>query len=291
MTTGKINKDMAVAAALPLVTGLAAVWMAFDAANLTWIILDDSPLHQSIGEVAEVSRQSDSLLTSSLNDITQYHLFGQDSGKTGAVAAPKMEAINAPETTLNLTLRGLFTAENDAFALIASGKGDEQVYKVGMMVNSSAKIDAIHVNSVVLSRGGKLEVLYLEDVAEISKKGKTSPRKSDRSTQAQRSTGSSKLGAQRERLIKNPQEAMRFARIQPVMRQGKLSGYRINPGSDPQLFNELGFKSGDLVKEINGVAVDDPTKIGSLMTQLTTAKQLSVTIERGGQTENLLIGF
>lgn len=207
--------------------------------------------------------------------------------------------MNAPKTRLNLKLRGLFAAENGAFALISSGKGEEQVYKVGMMINPSTKIDAIRADSVVLDRGGRLEVLYLEG-AEQTQNAARSQRGTQRnvgsigniSAQNSRVGGSGrKFTEVRERLLKNPQEAMQLARIQPVMKQGKLSGYRVNPGGDPKLFSELGFKPGDLVKEINGIQVDDPAKIGTLMTQLTGAKQLSVTVERRGRIENLLIEF
>ena len=294
-----MNKDLIAGTVMPLVTGLTAVWFAFAAASLTWTILEDGSSPQSMGAVAVVvSQQSEESSVTRLSDITQYHLFGREP-EGGKLQASKREAVTAPKTRLNLVLRGLFAAENGAYALISTGKGEEQIYKVGMKVNPSTKIDAIRVDSVVLDRGGRLEVLYLEGADQPQKVDKSqrgtqpmSRRSGNIGFQNSRAGVSGrKLGEQRARLLKNPQEAMRIARIQPVMKQGKLSGYRVNPGSDPKLFNELGFKAGDLVKEINGIKVDDPTKIGTLMTQLTSANQLSVTVERRGRIENLFIEF
>ena len=294
-----MNKDLIAGTVMPLVTGLTAVWFAFAAASLTWTILEDGSSPQSMGAVAVVvSQQSEESSVTRLSDITQYHLFGREP-EGGKLQASKREVVTAPKTRLNLVLRGLFAAENGAYALISTGKGEEQIYKVGMKVNPSTKIDAIRVDSVVLDRGGRLEVLYLEGADQPQKVDKSqrgtqpmSRRSGNIGFQNSRAGVSGrKLGEQRARLLKNPQEAMRIARIQPVMKQGKLSGYRVNPGSDPKLFNELGFKAGDLVKEINGIKVDDPTKIGTLMTQLTSANQLSVTVERRGRIENLFIEF
>jgi len=291
-----MNKDLIAGTVTPLVTGLTAIWFAFAAAGLTWTILEDGSSPQSMGAVAiVVSQQSEESSVTRLSDITQYHLFGREL-EGGKLQASKREVVSAPKTRLNLILRGLFAAENGAFALISTGKGEEQIYKVGMKINPSTTINAIRTDSVVLDRGGRLEVLYLEGAEQSQKTGRsqqpTSSRLRNSGFQNSRAGVSGrKLGEQRARLLKNPQEAMRIARIQPVMKQGKLSGYRVNPGGDPKLFNELGFKAGDLVKEINGIKVDDPTKIGTLMTQLTSANQLNVTVERRGRIENLLIEF
>lgn len=73
-----INRDTAVAIVTPLVTGLAAVWLAFEAASLTWIILDDAALPSKQAGKPVVSQQRDSEVAPSLNDITQYHLFGHE---------------------------------------------------------------------------------------------------------------------------------------------------------------------------------------------------------------------
>ncbi|MCW8888554.1 MAG: type II secretion system protein GspC [Gammaproteobacteria bacterium] len=292
-----MNREFALAAAVPMVTGLAAVWLAFEAANLTWSIVDgDASSQQQTGNTVVLIQQQADRPRSLLSDITQYHLFGKAEG---LVSAPIVrEVVNAPKTKLNLTLRGLFSSENGAFALISSGRGEEQVYKVGMKINSSTEIDAIHDDSVVLKRAGRLEVLYLDESASsaVGERNRQGMRGnvSESIGLANRNSGSAgdaKFGKQREQLLKNPQQAMSLVRAQPVMVQGKMTGYRVNPGSDPQLFRELGFRPGDLIQEVNGIAVNNPAKIGNLMNELTSAKQLNVTILRSGRSQNLLIEF
>lgn len=77
-----INRDTAVAIVTPLVTGLVAVWLAFEAASLTWIILDDAALPPKQAGKPVVSQQHNSEVAPSLKDITQYHLFGHEKKRT-----------------------------------------------------------------------------------------------------------------------------------------------------------------------------------------------------------------
>jgi general secretion pathway protein C len=279
---------------------MVLVWLCYELADLSWRLIDPAYSVEAM-PVAYSPATSSKQQLYHLQDVAQYHLFGKVSEKSGDEVVVIPAVVNAPVTRLNLKLRGLFAAENGAYALISEGSGEEQVYKVGMNISPTTKIESIYTDSVVLNRGGNLEVLYLEDEAQsasnaLSVRGDRSPdvarRAYNPATRSSAGTGSAaKFGQQRARFLKNPQEAMRFARIQPVMQQGKLTGYRINPGGEPQLFDELGFKPGDLVKEVNGVAVDDPAKIGDLMKLLTSASQLNVTIERNGSMEKLLIEF
>jgi len=300
MLLERMDRGVSVEGGRQIVTAMALVWFCYELAGLSWSWIAPSntlvlaPLSKSPSSAITVNQQS-----YNLQDVVQYHLFGKQKREVSPPVQSRA-VVNAPKTRLNLTLRGLFSAENGSFALISVGKAEEQVYQVGMMINPSTKIDAIHTDSVVLDRGGKLEVLYLEDEGRPANNAannrRTKPQSVARATKfsAQASAvgeGGTKFGKHRERLLKNPQEAMRIAKIQPIMKQGKMLGYQVNPGGDPKLFNELGFKAGDLVKEVNGVAVDDPAKIGDLMTLLTSAKQLSVTIERSGRLESLQIEF
>ena len=84
---------------------------------------------------------------------------------------------------------------------------------------------------------------------------------------------------------------MKMARIRPVMEGGKMKGYRIDPGKDPKLFEEVGLKAGDVITTVNGVSVSNPSEAGNVLNQLTTASQLDVTVLRNGVKQNLSISF
>jgi type II secretory pathway component PulC len=88
--------------------------------------------------------------------IAAANLFGQ---------APQNTASGnqlLPETNLQLTLRGVFTASdsNRASAIIETGDGRAQVIRVGIAVAPDTVLQQVYDNRVVLARHGALENLY-----------------------------------------------------------------------------------------------------------------------------------
>jgi general secretion pathway protein C len=79
--------------------------------------------------------------------------------------------------------------------------------------------------------------------------------------------------------------------VLPVMEGGELRGYRMEPGSDPQLFNELGLRAGDIVTEVNGLPLANPALMGQVINQLSSAPQLNVVVNRNGTLENLSLNL
>ncbi|EDM81072.1 general secretion pathway protein C [Plesiocystis pacifica SIR-1] len=87
-----------------------------------------------------------------------------------------------------------------------------------------------------------------------------------------------------EKLLSNPAQLARQARIVPAVRDGETKGYKfygIRPGSLPKL---LGMKNGDLLTTVNGNQLKSIDSAMNLYTKLRNASHLSVTIERKGET-------
>jgi len=87
-----------------------------------------------------------------------------------------------------------------------------------------------------------------------------------------------------EKLLANPAQLTRQARIVPAVRDGETKGYKfygIRPGSLPKL---LGMKNGDLLTSVNGHQLESLDQAMDLYTKLRRASHLSVTIERQGET-------
>ncbi|KIG18535.1 General secretion pathway protein C [Enhygromyxa salina] len=86
-----------------------------------------------------------------------------------------------------------------------------------------------------------------------------------------------------EKLLANPAQLTKQARIVPAVRDGETKGYKfygIRPGSLPKL---LGMKNGDLLTSVNGQQLESLDQAMDLYTKLRRASHLSVTIERKGQ--------
>ena len=66
---------------------------------------------------------------------------------------------------------------------------------------------------------------------------------------------------------------------------GEQAGYRVYPGRDRQQFAALGLRPGDLIMDIDGQALSDPTQAMQIFQSLGTAEQVTVTVERTGHVE------
>lgn len=206
------------------------------------------------------------------------NLFGQyQATQTGRVE-------DAPETRLSLTLLGILAgAEKESRALIGSSNGEEKPYAIGDEVTSGARLQDIFPDRVILNRGGKFETLRLN---------KDAPSKESLTYQPPPATAGSAETAQalaqiREEILSDPTKASNYLRVQPANVNGQLKGYRIYPGRERETFQQLGLRPGDLVTAVNGIQLDDNQKALQLLGDLSQATAVSLTIERGGQSQTL----
>ena len=95
-----------------------------------------------------------------IEQITAADLFGHASNQN----------TNLPETSLQLTLRAVFTASDPraASAVIETSDGRAQIIKVGATVGSDATLHEVYSNRIVLARSGALETLYFPTPQEAS---------------------------------------------------------------------------------------------------------------------------
>jgi general secretion pathway protein C len=63
----------------------------------------------------------------------------------------------------------------------------------------------------------------------------------------------------------------------------------VYPGRDRRQFAALGLRPGDLIKDIDGAALTDPQQAMQIFESLGTADQVSVTVERNGQPQTLVL--
>ena len=91
----------------------------------------------------------------------------------------------------------------------------------------------------------------------------------------------------RDELLREPGKASRYVRLQPVYTEGKLQGYRLYPGSNRTLFQSVGLRAGEMVTSVNGVQLDDAAKALQLLGDLREVSQLTLTLDRGGETRTV----
>ena len=275
----------------PWVSLVLAACIGLLAAKIVWL-LAPAPVWQPPPAPNNTAQRSNAQ-TVDVRALVAAHLFGKAD-----VAAPNAEPdpVDAPDTTLNLELKGIFASKLDgeSRALIASGRSEEKAYAVGDEITRGTDIYEIYADRVILDRGGRLETLRLE-----KDKAATQSAASTRAASASSRTGgdvrrvetSQALLNIRETLLADPSKASQYLRVQPAYNAGQLRGYRIYPGRNRSLFNEAGLRPGDLVTELNGTRLDDPSQALQMLGTLSQATSLSVVILRGGQPQTLSLSL
>lgn len=277
-----------------IVTFMAVILLTHSVATLTWKLV---PVPESTVTANNNIRQKVSPQRMEPKDqpvatkISQLHLFGKFEKKK-ALPAPTVDVAAAPETRLNLKLRGVFSSQNKeiARAIIADAKGQDESYAIGDEVPGGAILNDIFEDRVILERNGQLETLKLPIESATgdmvaSAEGRTS-RVTHNIPQPGINTATADtseiLRHYRDALMNDPQSVMGLVRVQPYNKDGKLQGYRIRPGKDRQLLSKFGLRSGDVVKSVNGVPMDNPIKALEILRDLSSATSVTVDIERNG---------
>lgn len=265
-------RDGAVAERAPFVLSMVlVVAIAYIAASLAWsVVAPQAPVAAMPAASAQPAQPP-----ADPERIASRSLFG----RADSVAAPA--AVDAPDTRLNLTLRGIAASGSAAFAraVIAGPDGRERVYGTGAEVPGGAQVHEIHADRVILNRRGTLETLRLPQFASSG----STPAESA----AQRPLQPIAVDQLRDQAA--TEALAEVVRPQAVMVAGQLRGYRVYPGRDRQRFAALGLRAGDLVTAINGASLTDPAQGLQAMQSLLGSGETVLTVERGDQVENVTI--
>lgn len=260
---------------------LLVLLVSYTLAQITWQLLEPAAeIHRSTPlSVKNTQAPNNNQFQQKLIQLNNAHLFGQAN-------APviKQATKNAPETTLNLVLRGILAAQpmNLATAIISSSKrGKELVYGIGDSVPGNATIEEIYATHIILMRNGRLETLKLPEKSiggVISNKSSA-----HNSTLNLNQTPDRVLGDIRRNIMKNPTSFGQYAIPVPVSKNGKLQGYRLRPQKKGrELFKQFGLQRNDIVTRVNGVRLNDPVQSMSALQKLSTASSINLTVMRNG---------
>ena len=267
----------------PGITALLVIAIAYQLATLTWTVAPGStpafaPPARAGGNVTAP--------TVDLSVLNDSHLFGEaDEQAKPAVT----EVVDAPETTLSLTLQGILATEEDAQgravsgAIISSNRGEGKNYQVGQSIEGAdgATLHSVYADRVLLNRNGRLETLRLpkELATSAVPMGMPSPL-----PQAEPPSGSL-----REVITENATRLTDIVRLAPHVQEGQVVGFRVNPGRDRATFEALGLQPGDVVTDINGTVLDDPSQGLQVFQSLGESTQANVTVLRDGVPQVIVI--
>ena len=267
----QINQRLPVIISLLLVVACAHAM-----AKISWMFLpegESSMPYRATARTPAVNRDNQSQV---IRQVASAHLFGEMQ----SAAFPRQT--KAPQTRLNLVLRGVIAADpmSLSHAIIARGKnGNEEVYAVGDKIPGGVIVEQVHPDHVVLNRGGQLETLQLIKDEEVG----TIKASNYRSGFRVSGTPGRQLASIRQEILRNPTSFGNYALPVVVKRNGKQLGYRLQPQQKGnELMQEVGLQADDVITQVNGIKLDNPQNGIGALRQLSTANSVSITVMRNG---------
>ena len=272
-----------------IVTVLLIVVLGWQLARVVWLLVPGSAAGDPVTvtpPVPTTGTGSSAAASANVERIASAHLFGEARESDAPEAQPVSPTEDLQETRLALTLKGTMAGSSERLtkAIIADNRNDEKVYTVGDVVAPGATLHAVYRDQVVLNRGGVLEALKLpKDMPTGS-----APVRRQATTRVAVPTEQASDSIQGV-LTENAAKLADVIRPTPYFVGGQQQGYRVYPGRNRQQFAALGLRPGDLIKDIDGQALTDPQQAMEIFQNLGSAEQVSVTVERNGQPEVLVL--
>ncbi len=285
---------------------LAGAWLTWSAVQLAWRILapTELPLPPASSGAMNTPLTQAPLAVS----VASFHLYGTPGGVVSE-AAP-----NAPDTGLALKLIGTIAGRDPLLgvALIADEAGQQGYYEPGKMV-AGARVEAVYTDRVLLSVGGRQEVLRMERPAGLppltapAPAVATNPAVHIPSMDSPEVRAAIALGQNagigaigpvaaqgidlssiRQSIVENPAELLSKVSVVPVAgANGSLEGVRISAPGYEGLLQQAGLRGDDLVVAVNGLRIDSVERGVQIAGVIRNADSITVTVRREGREQTL----
>jgi general secretion pathway protein C len=271
----------------PLVSLLLVVLIGWQMSRIIWMLVpgssigDTVPLPDTLAESSPATQSS-----TDVQSIADTHIFGTaDADESGPLLMAQPDEDLADTRLVNLTLNGTVASEipNYSVAIISDGGEDQEVYVIGDSVGNNATLHAVYADRVVLNEKGVLTNLKLP--REFKNAQVTNIRRSTTTTR-QRPDNSQSIQAV---VTQNLTKLTDVIRPTPYRVEGKQVGFRVYPGRDRRKFSALGLRPGDIIINIDGKELTDASQAMQVFQSLGTSEQVTVTIERNGEPESLIL--
>jgi len=240
---------------------------------------------------------SDTVMPS--NVILERNLFGARIAPEASTPEPEE---NLEETRLPLALLGTIASKDQ---LVASAAIEDQatktheIVRVGDHLKSHAEVEVkrIERRRVILQNGDRREELRLneDESPRLAKAVKPKPRGR---RQPRHRNARAKRDGLKNRLQelagksggRSPAAIFSQARILPKYEQGRMVGIELSKIKPDSFYEKVGLHDGDVITQLNGVDIDNPSASRKLLEAFTSATDIDVTVVRGdGRPEQIVV--
>lgn len=207
-----------------------------------------------------------------VSKITDGNIFGEMKGASLAGNSDNAK----PVSNVALSLVGTFIDSADPYAIIQDDKKKQQdIFSLNESIFDVATLIKVEADRVEIKRDGKEEVLFLDEGGSAG--GSASGGSGSASSGGTIGVDANKL----DEALDNLPLLLTQARAVPYFKDGKSVGLRLFAIKTGSLFQEIGLKNGDILKDINGSSLADITQAVKLFERLKEEKAIDLTLERG----------
>ncbi|MEZ5893082.1 MAG: type II secretion system protein N [Parvularculaceae bacterium] len=190
--------------------------------------------------------------------------------KSPAVVTTADVAPDVADTSLDLTLTGVWPAENGGSAIIRMSDGKEKRFAVGDQIVPGAVLAGVYGDQVIIDRNGAREALRFE------KKAVFAPVRTPVETPQNLRQGPVVAAP-------NPADLSSLVRFGPGTDADGNPAIAIFPGSNAQAFTRMGFRARDVLRRINGAPPPaNPGELPSLLKSVIENGGANIVVERDG---------
>ncbi|MBW7858940.1 MAG: hypothetical protein H3C43_11760 [Leptonema sp. (in: Bacteria)] len=210
---------------------------------------------------------------SQFESIVSGNLFQSRSADIGAGGVPA--------DVKDVILHGVLAGSKEFSRAIIQVKGENEISEYGIdSVAGGNRVMAIYGNSVLLERGNQqLELAVGQDSSELP------PPEAQSQVIGPATPGAKRITVQRSKitsLTKDP-TAISKMKMAPVTVAGKIAGLKMAFVPPDSVFYELGARSGDIIRRLNGQKLETNDRLIEFYQGLNTMNQIQVEVERGGK--------
>ena len=232
----------------------------------------------AVGMVTGALRPATALLDYEI--IVQRSLFAPHlAGQYSLASKQENSSSVAAQPRSNILLLGTIAGGNRPIALIRIGN-ENSVLHLNDSLADGSKVIAIARQLLKLRYPDGSEEIILPPEIPGEEGGASVP---TATSPAIRGTSDNRFAISRaevEKARSNLGELMKQARMEPHVVNGKTDGFEVKMLRPNTIFTSLGLQKGDIIKEVNGLALDSPEKALQIFQQLREAQHIVVAVVR-----------
>ena len=190
--------------------------------------------------------------------------------------APVEKDIVRPIAEMGLTLKGTIAGPKEVARAIIEEKREQTIYKIGDEIKG-ATILAIYRNKVIMDVNGQEQMLVVEEAKTVP--GVASRRQPGAAPVRPPAAAPSGMTS----IMKNLDQYIGSARVVPYFKGGEPYGFRVSNLKEDTMVYELGVRSGDIIRSVNGIPIRTPEDAFNAYQELQNQSAVEVELERAGE--------